>query len=170
MHWTIFAVALVLGVFLVGCGGQQQESEDTQDGETAQSQPETTEKQEAEASAADLPEYNVTAKQEVQQGDVTAKTYSVSTDATSEEDFRQLTKHFRSENPDKDAVMISFYPNEPMAEISGGGYAFANEQAARSILGPGYSDSAIQDIMGDDGLFVISMADTLREITGGTTG
>lgn len=157
-----------VGYVLAGCGGQQQGSGDAQDGETAQSQPETTEKQ--EASVADLSEYNVTAEQEVQQADVAIKTYSVSTDATSEEDFLRLTEHFRSENPDQDAVVVSFYPNKPMAEMSGGGYAFANEQAARTVLGPGYSDSAIQDIMEEDGLLVISIADTLREITSGITG
>ncbi len=147
---AVLAVSLV-----VGCGG----------GDTPAEQREAQEGAE-EAPPADLPEHTVAAEQDTTQDGQSVKTYAVFTDATSGEDFRALTLFFRSENPDVDAVVVSFYPNEPPgAELSGAGYAFASEEAARAVLGSGYTDADIARIMEDDGLLVTSVADTPEEVT-----
>lgn len=151
---------VVLALFLLGvagCGGQEsgtpiEEAEQAQDAEQAAPEP-----------PANLPDYDVTAEQEVEQAGQSVTNYSVSTDATSEEDLRDLTLHFRSESPDADAVVVSFYPNEPMAEISGGGYAFADEEAARAVMGPGYADGDIAKIMDDGGLLIIAATEFIDE-------
>ena len=152
---TVLAL-FFLGVAGCGGGGEAgtpiEEAEQVRDAEQAEPQP-----------PADLPEYDVTAEQEVEQAGQGVKNYSVSTDATSEEDLRDLTLFFRSESPDADAVVVSFYPNEPTAEPSGGGYAFASEEAARAVMGPGYADGDIARIMDDGGLLIIAATEFIDE-------
>jgi hypothetical protein len=114
---------------------------------------------------ANLPNYDVTLNQDWSQANIPARCLSVTTAATSEEDFRTLTAYFHDENPEAMAVVISFYPPRQTADISGSGEWFANEEAARTFLGPGYTDSDIQAIMDDEGMLVISMKDTLGELT-----
>lgn len=151
-------------VVLAGCGDADTPTEGQEGAEEALPEVETT-AQEA-APSADLPEYTVAAEQDTTQAGQSVKTYAVFTDATSGEDFRALTSFFRSESPDVDAVVVSFYPNEPPgAELSGAGYTFSSEEAARVVLGTGYTDADIARIMQDDGLLVTSVADTPEEVT-----
>ena len=122
-----------------------------------------------EAPPDDLPSYEATLDQDCTQGNIPGRCLGVATPATSEEDFRALTAHFRDENPEAMAIIISFYPPGQIADISGAGVWFANEEAARAFLRKGYTDldiqaTDIQAIMDDGGMLVISMEDMTREM------
>ena len=154
MRLSVLAIAVLAAVaMLAGCGGADTEEREGQAGTEEETVP------------ANLPDYTVMAEEESTQAGQDVKNYAVSTDATSEEDLRALTLFFRSEAPEADAVVVSFYPNEATVELSGAGYAFASEEAARAVLGSGYTDTDIARIMQDDGVLVTSVADTLEEIT-----
>jgi len=112
----------------------------------------------------DVPAYDVTNEQEADQYGQGVKAYSVTTEAASEADLRSITEALRAESPDADAVVVSFYPPRQTADVGGAGYAFASAEAARAVLGPGYPESTVEEIMRDDGLFVVSVEDTVADI------
>ncbi len=92
-------VAVLAGLFAMGCGGADSPVEQREGGRQGAG---------GQAPPADLPEHTVAAEQDTTQDGQSVKTYAVFTDATSGEDFRALTLFFRSENPDVDAVVVSF--------------------------------------------------------------
>jgi hypothetical protein len=78
-------------------------------------------------------------------------------------------------NPEYLAIVVSFYPNKPAADLSGMGFAFKNEQVARVVLaqylaqGPTVQDE-VGKAMANGGIYIVSVADELREFTEGTAG
>jgi len=115
---------------------------------------EETQRQTGQEQEADLPAYEVTGNQGCTEGGIPGKCLYVSTEATSRKDFRALTKHFREENPEAKAVMITFLPNKFAKRGSGFGAWFATREAARAFLGPEVTDSQIQSIMDEGGFLV----------------
>ena len=70
---------------------------------------------------------------------------------------------------------MSFYPNKPTADLSGMGFAFKNEQVARVVLAQALAQGAtvedeVEQAMANGGIYVVSVADEVREFTEGTTG
>jgi hypothetical protein len=69
---------------------------------------------------------------------------------------------------------VTFYPNKPTADVSAAGFAFENEQAARVVLaqflaqGTSVEDE-VREAMANGGIYVVSVADEVREFTEGTT-
>ena len=103
------------------------------------------------------------------------KGYSVLTDATSGEDLEIITSDIVLKNREYLAIVVSFYPNKPAADLSGMGFAFKNEQGARVVLAQYVAQgSTVEDevrkAMANGGIYVIPVADELREYTEGTTG
>lgn len=170
-----FAVVLgvALMIFVAGCGGEPagapgspEKAKDPdpalgEDAERTSDEPATP-----EPPPSTVPDYEITKEQEETKGSYAVMTYSVSTEATSEKDLRAITVELRAENPNKDAVLISFYPDEPDADLSGTGEAFVDSQAASAILGSAYTKDDVEEIMDDDGLLIVSAEDTLSETTG----
>jgi hypothetical protein len=127
----------------------------------------------------DLPAYDIT-KEEDCSGDFPTKCYSVSTDATSEEALTLLTENFRDENPEYEAVLVTYYPNEPQASPSGSGYAFRSEEAARAILSQMTQSSAtgsatasakasvdeeVRQTMENGGIWVLAIEEEVESMT-----
>src|SRR5215211_1034508 len=124
-------------------------------------------------STAKLAKYRVTKKQTCQIASQTTTCYRVSTDASSGEDFTALTRHFRKQSGGVDAVVVTFFSEEPQANSSGRGFAFRSKQAARDIL----SRVLLQEIvlrdadlneevskaMQDDGIYVFSLEDEIEQ-------
>jgi hypothetical protein len=68
------------------------------------------------------------------------------------------------------AVLVTFYPNKPTADISAWGFAFENEQAARVVLAQFLSEGTsvedeVREAMANDGIYVVAPADEARELT-----
>jgi hypothetical protein len=70
---------------------------------------------------------------------------------------------------------VTFYPNKPTADLSGMGFAFKNEQVARVVLAQGLTQGAtvedeVGEAMANGGIYVVSVANEVREFTEKTTG
>src|SRR5215208_401543 len=96
-------------------------------------------------SPAKLPKYHVTKKKTCQIASQTTTCYSVSTDATSEEDLTAFTQHFREQSGGVDAVVVTYFFGKPQAKSSGRGFAFNSKEAARNILSRSLPDKADLD-------------------------
>ena len=122
-----------------------------------------------------IPAYHITKEQECTDTGIVGKCYSVSTDAaTSEEDLEIITSDIVLKNREYLAILVSFYPNTPAADVSGMGFAFKNEQVARVVLAqylaPGSTvEDEVGEAMANGGIYVVSVADEVREFTEGTT-
>jgi hypothetical protein len=122
-----------------------------------------------------IPAYHITKEQECTDTGIVGKCYNVSTNATSGEDLEVITSDILLKNPEYLAIVVSFYPNKPAADVSGKGFAFKNEQVARVVLAQYLAQgSTVEDemrkAMANGGIYVVSVADEVREFTEGTTG
>ena len=164
MRGTILVIVFFVNVFLVGCGEEQaaQNEETTVVEKTVVETVEVT--QEETVEEASVPPYTATAEQDCPpEVGHDATCVSLSSDATSAEDIEAITQDLREQNPDTNLV-VSVYPNEPTADMSGMGYAFADEEAAQAVLDATYPEEAtlkpkVSEVMANDGVYVISIAD-----------
>ncbi len=165
-------VALAVVLLLVGCGQgaspvEKQEEEDN---------PERIEKEALpEGQSAGVPDYDITMERDCAETGIVGKCYSVSTEATSREELEVVTADLWLKSPGYLAVMVTFYPNNPTAGVSGKGLAFKNEQAARVVLKQVAAEGAtvedeVRQAMANGGIYVIPVADRVQEHTGVTTG
>jgi hypothetical protein len=122
-------------------------------------------------SPAKLPKYHVTKKKTCQIASQTTACYSVSTDTTSE-DLTAFTRHFRKQYSGVDAVVVTFFFDEPQAKSSNRGFAFDSKEAARNILSRSLPQERFQDAylnqevskaMQNDGIYVISIEDEIEQ-------
>jgi hypothetical protein len=121
-----------------------------------------------------IPAYDITKEQECTDTGIVGKCFSVSTDATSGEDLEVITFDILLNNREYLAIVVSFYPNKPAADLSGMGFAFKNEQVARVVLAQFLAQgTSVEDEVGkamaNGGIYVVSVADEVREFTEGTT-
>jgi hypothetical protein len=98
------------------------------------------------------------------------KCYGVSTDATSREELEVITADLWLDSPGYLAVLVTFYPNKPAADLSAAGFAFENEQAARVVLAQFLSEGTsvedeVREAMANGGIYVVVPADETRELT-----
>jgi hypothetical protein len=124
-------------------------------------------------SPAKLPKYHVRKKKTCQIASQTTKCYSVSTDATLEEVLTAFTQHFRKQSGAVDAVVVTFFFDEPQADISGRGFAFDSKEAARDILSRSLPqvrflqdadlNEEVRKAMQNDGIYVISIEDKVEQ-------
>src|SRR5215211_7839828 len=124
-------------------------------------------------SPAKLPKYHVTKKKTCQIASQTTTCYSVSTDATSEEDLTAFTQHFRKQSGDVNAVVATFFFDKPQANSSGRGFAFDSKEAARNILSrflpqerflqDADLNEEVRKAMQNDGIYVISIEDKVEQ-------
>jgi hypothetical protein len=122
-----------------------------------------------------IPAYHITKERECTDTGIVGKCYTVETDVTSEEDLEVITSDIWLKNPEFLAIVVTFYPNKPTADVSGMGFAFKNEQVARVVLAQGLTQGAtvedeVGEAMANGGIYVVSVADEVREFTEGTTG
>ena len=125
-------VALAVVLLLVGCGQVASPVE-------KQEKREGLERIEEEARPRErspgVPAYDIiTMERDCADTGIVGKCYSVSTDATSREDLEIVTADLWLKSPGYLAVLVTFYPDKPTADVSGAGFAFRNEQAARVVL------------------------------------
>jgi hypothetical protein len=117
-----------------------------------------------DAPQVDAPEHEIVNEQEFEQDGFAGKNFTISTGATSEEDFRLITESVQQDNPNLDAISIGFV-GEDGVEQTGGAQYFASREAAEAILGNGYAESDIDMIMNeDDGYLVASLGDVMDEM------
>ena len=122
-----------------------------------------------------MPAYHITKEQECTDTGIVGKCYSVVTELTSGEDLEVITSDILLKNREYLAIVVSFYPNKPAADVSGMGFAFKNEQVARVVLAQYVAQgSTVEDevrkAMANGGIYVVSVAVELQEFTEGTTG
>jgi hypothetical protein len=122
-----------------------------------------------------IPAYDITKEQECTDTGIVGKCYTVSTDVTSGEDLEVITSDILLKNPEYLAILVSFYPNKPTADLSGMGFAFKNEQVARVVLAQALSqggtvEDEVGEAMANGGIYVVSVADEVREFTESTIG
>jgi hypothetical protein len=122
-----------------------------------------------------IPDYDITMEKDCADTGVVGKCYTVATDATSKEDLEVVTADLWLENPEYLVVLVTFYPDKPTADVSGAGFAFKNEQAARVVLKQLTAEGAtvedeVREAMANGGIYVISADDEMRELSEVTTG
>ena len=122
-----------------------------------------------------IPAYHITKEQECTDTGIVGKCYSVVTEVTLGEDLEIITSDILLKNREYLAILVSFYPNKPAADVSGMGFVFKNEQVARVVLAQYLAQgSTVEDEVGkamaNGGIYVVSVADEAREFTEGTTG
>ena len=121
-------------------------------------------------SSTDLPAYDITLEQDCAESGVVGKCYGVSTDATSREELEVITADLWLDSPGYLAVLVTFYPNKPTADVSAAGFAFENEQVARVVLaqfltqGTSVEDE-VREAMANGGIYVVAPADEAQELT-----
>jgi hypothetical protein len=154
------------GLFMVaGCSQvnapaeRQEKKKDMESTENVGENPESPSK---------LANYHVTKNETCQIASQTTACYSVSTDATSGEDFTALTHHFSQRSGSVDAVVVRFFFDEPQASSSGQGFAFNSEEAARDILSTSLPKGAdlnkeVNTAMQNGGIYVISIEDEVEQ-------
>jgi hypothetical protein len=167
-----FVAVLAVILLLVGCG-QASSSVDKQQKREGLERVEKNAPQNEQSPV--IPAYDITKEQECTDTGIVGKCYSVSTDVTSREDLEVITADILLKNPEYLAILVSFYPNKPTADLSGMGFAFKNEQAARVVLAQALSQGAtvedeVGEAMANGGIYVVSVADEVREFTESTIG
>jgi hypothetical protein len=167
-----FVAVLAVVLLLVGCG-QASSSVDKQQKRESLERVEKNAPQNEQSPV--IPAYDITKEQECTDTGIVGKCYSVSTDVTSREDLEVITADILLKNPEYLAILVSFYPNKPTADLSGMGFAFKNEQAARVVLAQALSQGAtvedeVGEAMANGGIYVVSVADEVREFTESTIG
>jgi hypothetical protein len=166
-----FVVVLAVVLLLVGCG-QASSVEKQQKREVL----ERVEKEVPQnEQSTDIPAYDITKEQECTDTGIVGKCYSVVTEAISGEDLEVITSDILLKDPEYLAILVSFYPNKPAADVRGKGFAFKNEQVARVVLAQALAQGAtvedeVGEAMANGGIYVVSEADEVREFTEGTTG
>jgi hypothetical protein len=167
-----FVVVLAVVLLLVGCAQASSSVEKWQKREGL----ERVEKEVPQnEQSTDIPAYDITKEQECTDTGIVGKCYSVVTEATSGEDLEVITSDILLKDPEYLAILVSFYPNKSTADVSGKGFAFKNEQVARVVLAQALAQgSTVEDEVGkamaNGGIYVVSVADEVREFTQGTTG
>jgi hypothetical protein len=153
---TVLAVVILL----VGCSQAAPSVEKQQNREG----PERIEKAPPKGPSPDLPAYNITLEQDCAETGVVGKCYGVSTDATPREELEVVTADLWLDSPGYLAVLVTFYPKTPTADVSAAGFAFENEQAARVVLaqflaqGTSVEDE-VREAMANGGIYVVAPAD-----------
>ena len=125
--------------------------------------------------SSDVPVYEITMEEECTDTGVVGKCYSVLTDATSRDDLEVVTADLWLKNLGYLAVLVTFYPNKQTAGVTGAGFAFKNEQAARVVLKQVAAEGAtvedeVREAMANGGIYVIPVANEARELAEVTTG
>ena len=161
-----FVTVLAAMLLLVGCNqsAPSVEKKQTREG------PERIEKSPLRESSPDLPAYDITAEHDCADAGVVGKCFRVSTDATSREELELVTADLWLGSPGYLAVIVTFYPSRPTADVSAVGFAFENEQATRVVLaqflaqGTSVEDE-VGEAMANGGVYVVAPADGTRELT-----
>ena len=164
-----FLVVLAIVLLLVGCSQAASPVEKQQKREDQERIEEVPPKERPP----DLPAYDIIMEQDCAETGVVGKCYSVSTDATSREDLIFVTANLWLNSPRYLAVLVTFYPDKPTADVSARGFAFENEQAARvvlaQVLAQGTSvEDRVREAMANGGIYVISVADEVGKRPQGT--
>jgi hypothetical protein len=164
-----FVTVLAVVTLLVGCSQATSPLGKQHTGESLEQIEEVLPKEQSP----DLPAYDITLKQDCAETGVVGKCYRVSTDATSREKLELITADLWLDSPGYLAVLVTFYPSKPTAEVSAMGFAFENEQAARVVLAQSLAqgksvEDEVRETMANGGMYVISAADEVREHTKGS--
>jgi hypothetical protein len=161
-----FVTVLAVVILLVGCSQAAPSVEKQDKGEA----PERIVKAPPIGPSPDLPSYDITLEQDCAESGVVGKCYGVSTDATSREELEVVTADLWLDSPGYLAILVTFYPNKPTADLSAAGFAFENEQAARVVLAQFLSqgtsvEDEVREAMANGGIYVVVPADETRELT-----
>jgi hypothetical protein len=159
-------VVLAVVILLVGCNQNAPSVQKQQKRES----PERVEKAPPREPSPDLPAYNITLRQDCADAGVVGKCFRVATDATSREELELVTNDLWLDSPEHLAVMVTFYPSKPTADISAAGFAFENEQAARVVLAQFLAQGAsvedeVGEAMANGGVYVVAPSGEARELT-----
>lgn len=159
-------LALTLFVF-VGCSQPTSAPEEAEN-ESAERAPEKV------SVPADVPDYTLTKDEAAADPalGLRMRSVSASTGATSADDMEAVTRELWSKTQNADALLVAFYPNKPMAELSGTGYAFRDREAARAVLSSQYADPSeanieeqVEEAMSNGGISVLSLQDEVDAAT-----
>jgi hypothetical protein len=153
---------LALAVFLLtGCGRENSPIERQERGQGIE---EATPKQ-----GASPPAYDITLENDFEDQGFSVKRYDVSTGATSGKDFEAITADLWDKSSGYQVVQVVFYPENSAADVtSGAGFAFKNEEVARTVLTEVSVEDAnvedkVREAMTNGGIYVVSMADQVGE-------
>ena len=156
----LFLVLLTIAAMVAGCsGGSDANAPEREGKEDVGKAPEG-----AIAVPADVPDYALTKDKTTADPalDLRMRGVSVSTKTTSAEGMEAIMRELWSETEDAEALVAAFYPDKPMAELSGTGYAFRNRETARAVLSSQYTgpseaniDEQVEEAMANDGISML---------------
>jgi hypothetical protein len=167
-----FVAVLAVVLLLVGCGQASSSVEKPQKRDGLER---VEKKAPQNEQSPDIPAYDISKEQECTDAGIVGKCYSVVTEATSGEDLEIITSDILLKDREYLAILVSFYPNGPTADLSGMGFAFKNEEVARVVLAQALSqgdtvEDEVGKAMANGGIYVVAPADEVREFTEVTTG
>src|SRR4028119_741653 len=158
----LFLVLLTMAAVVAGCSGGSDANAPEQGGkESVEKAAEAPEG--GIAVPADVPEYTLTKDETTADPalGLDMRGVSASTNTTSAEGMEAITRELWSETEDAEAPGATLYPDKPMAELSGTGYAFRNRESARAVLSSQHThppeahiDEQAQAALATDGLSV----------------
>ena len=166
----LFLVLMTIATMFAGCsrepGTRSSDQGEKEDVEKATEAPEGE-----NAIPADVPEYTLTKDETAADPalGLRIRGVSASTDAASADGMEAITREIWSETDEADALVATFYQDKPMANLSGTGYAFLDEKAARAVLSSQYTDPSeanvdghVEEVMANDGVSVLSIQDEVN--------
>jgi hypothetical protein len=169
----VLAVLALLLALLYGCAQSTPAPGQRENKDTAKVTQEPTKKPDAseqEASApVDVPDYALTKDEKGMMNGLRVRNISASTDATSERDLEAITQDLWAKESNADAMIVSFYPDEPAAEVRETSEAYRSRKAARIVISAMYPppephiEERVRQTMANGGIRIVSRAD---EITG----
>lgn len=167
-------VVLALLLALYGCAQSTPAPGQGENKDIAKATLEPTKKTEAseqEASApADVPDYDLTKDEKGMINGLIVRNVSASTDATSEKDLEAITRDLWAKEPNVDAMIVSFYPDEPAAEVRGTGEAYRSKKAAQIVISAMYPppephiEQRVRQTMANGGIRIVSRADEITSM------
>ena len=172
MALRVLLVLVALMTFY-GCGQSSPAPEQGEKEAVGGNKPERTKAPaDEEASVpANVPAYTLTKDEEGALRGLRLREVAASTDATSAEELEAITRELWAKGAEVDAMVVTFYPNEPMADPSGTGQAFLSEEAARVFISAQYADPSEADVegqvqraMSNGGFLIASFEEELDEM------
>ncbi len=131
----LFLVLLTMAAMVAGCSGGSDANAPEHAGKEGAGKAARA-AEDGVAAPADVPEYVLTKDEATADPalGLRMRGVSASTKTTSAEGMEAITRELWSETEDAEALVAAFYPDKPMAELSGTGYAFRNREAARHVV------------------------------------
>ncbi len=160
-------VVLALLLALYGCAQSTPAPGQGENKDIEKAKQEPTKKTEA---SAEIPDYALTKDQKAMMNGLRVRNVSASTEATSEKDLEAITRDLWAKESNVDVMIVSFYSDEPAAELWRTGEAYRSKKAAEIVISAMYPppeahiEERVRQTMANGGIRIVSRADEITSM------